>query len=154
MEEIQFDLLDQRDSFEAASIHGVQMEAYRQEALLLGVPAFPPLNRSVRDVQKSKDQFLGARLGLKLAGVISICTGDKKDGCRISSLVVSPQYQRRGIGSALVSEVISRFKNQSLTVMTGVLNEPALKLYARFKFVEVLRRRLDSGLLVVELRRS
>lgn len=154
MEKLHVSLLNHRESAEAACIHDVQMEAYRQEALLLGVPTFPPLNRIAEDVQKSNDQFLGTRLGSSLAGVISISPEGKKNEYRISSLVVLPQYQRLGIGSGLVSAAIAASKGRPLTVMTGVLNEPAIKLYTKFGFMEVLRRRLDSGLLVVELRRA
>ena len=56
----------------ASRIHAVQMEAYRQEASLLGVREFPPLDRTVQDVMASSDAFFGAFDGEELLGVISL----------------------------------------------------------------------------------
>lgn len=44
----------------AREIHSVQIDAYTQEAELLGTANFPPLSRTVDDIRTSPEVFLGA----------------------------------------------------------------------------------------------
>jgi len=120
-------------------IHAVQIEAYRQEASLLGIHKFPPLNRTVRDVMASSDIFFGAFAGGKLLGVISL-ERRRKNQVSISSLTVAPAFQRRGVARALVSSIAGSTKSQKISVSTGAKNAPALALYKQFGFVECSQR--------------
>lgn len=149
---IDVELLDHRDREVAERIHVIQVAAYEQEAHLLGAVNFPPLRRKIEDIERSADCFLGARLDSMVVGAIAIAGLEPAGELQISSLVVLPQFHRRGVGRALLGAVISRFGDQSLTVSTGTLNQPALKLYAKFGFFEF--RQCPSGeeaILMVEL---
>ncbi|MEQ1724121.1 MAG: GNAT family N-acetyltransferase, partial [Pseudobdellovibrio sp.] len=54
---------------------------------------------------------------------------------RISRLVVSPEYFRRGIGKTLVQNVLdSETFGRQVIVSTGELNKPARLLYEKFGF--------------------
>jgi ribosomal protein S18 acetylase RimI-like enzyme len=74
-----------------------------------------------------------------LAGVLSLCPDEEGRGISISSLVIHPAYQQRGLGQALVREATERYLASELTVQTAVANIPALSLYARFGFKEYRR---------------
>ena len=50
----------------------MQIEAYTQEAKLIGTLDFPPLSRTVDDIRTSQDQFLVAYAGEQLVGSISV----------------------------------------------------------------------------------
>jgi ribosomal protein S18 acetylase RimI-like enzyme len=146
-------LLDHHDLSVAERIHAIQMAAYAQEAALLGAVSFPPLQRQVIDVQRTEGQFLGAFVGDQLAGALSVEPGNVEHELTISSLTVDPEFQRRGLGCALVAAVLSEFTFRGLTVSTGARNVPALALYAQFGFVELSRRLVgEERLEVVELR--
>jgi hypothetical protein len=67
------------DAAIAAQIHSVQMAAYAQEAALLGVTNFPPLERMVDDICQSSESFLGAFEGQTLVGAMST-KPDEADG--------------------------------------------------------------------------
>jgi GNAT superfamily N-acetyltransferase len=136
MHGIDIEVLDHRVRRTAESIHAIQMVAYQQEASLLGVTDFPPLRRTVNEIENSAERFFGARHELVLAGVIAIAGGESASEWNISSLVVLPQFQRRGVGRALLGAVISRFLDRIFTVSTGAINQPALELYAKMGFVE------------------
>lgn len=141
-------VLDHRSREVALRIHAIQMAAYRLEAVLLGVRHFPPLERSVEDVQSSSDRFWGAKGGGELLGVISL----ERSGAveiLISSLTVDPAYHRRGAGRALVQAVLGTRGSCSMMVSTGAKNEPALQLYRQLGFLE--RRRRYVGLEPVEV---
>jgi ribosomal protein S18 acetylase RimI-like enzyme len=135
----------------ASRIHEIQIEAYRQEAALLGVREFPPLDRTVEDVMASSDAFFGAFDGEELVGVISLEQRSENE-VLISSLTVAPSFQRRGVARALVASVASWTRSEKISVSTGARNGPALALYEQLGFVESSRRFVGvEQLEVVEL---
>lgn len=123
----------------ARAVHAIQMAAYSQEAELLGVRAFPPLNRTVQDIQVSTEKFLGAWASSSLVGALGYEPAPNGAGILISSLVVSPDWQRRSVGRSLVAAVLSRFAGSLFSISTGAKNNPALGLYNQFGFVEQSR---------------
>jgi ribosomal protein S18 acetylase RimI-like enzyme len=139
----------------ARAIHTVQMAAYAQEARLLGVIEFPPLARTMDDVRRSRETFFAVRVGDRLAGSVSVEPDPEFDAVCVASLTVAPEFQRRGIAMALMTEMLRRFGTAPMTVETGAANEPVLRLYERLGFVEVRRWLVDPGPLeLVKLRRG
>lgn len=128
--------LDSRDRTVAEGIHEVQMAAYEQEAILLGVRYFPPLERTVEDVQSAPQRFFGAIADGSIVGVVSLESNKGPGSFNIASLVVTPQRQREGIGRLLLAAALEECGNAETTVSTGAKNIPALLLYAEFGFVE------------------
>ena len=147
--------LDHRDRATAERIHAIQLAAYSQEAELLEAASFPPLERTVDDVERSDDRFLGAYLDGKLVGIAAL-EGDPASGSLlISSLVVLPAYQRKGVARSLLAAVGGTFPAHTLVVATGAKNAPALALYAGLGFVEVRRKIVGRDeIAVIELRRA
>jgi ribosomal protein S18 acetylase RimI-like enzyme len=146
--------INHRNRAVAECIHAIQTAAYSQEATLLGAISFPPLQRTIADIERSDERFFGAYLDATLVGVIALEGKPSSAGMDISSLVVAPAFQRRGVARALLASVVGDFSSLALTVSTGVQNAPALALYAQFGFVEV-RRHLAGAeeLPVAEFRR-
>jgi GNAT superfamily N-acetyltransferase len=152
---VRIEPFDHRVLVNAKQIHAVQMAAYAQEAALLGVVHFPPLDRTAQDIQSKVEQFYAALLGSNLLGVISVCSDEEPQAHNIASLVVAPENQRQGIAKLLVTAVVRQYGDRALTVQTGAKNVPALTLYAQFGFVEF--RRWLAGrepLELVKLRRD
>jgi ribosomal protein S18 acetylase RimI-like enzyme len=129
-------LLDHRDPLVAKQIHEVLLLAYAQEAELLKVKHFEPLERTASDILSSTDYYLGAFLGKQLVGSLSVGPDDEPAQITITSLVVHPSRQRQGIGRSLVLEAIRRANGAVLSVSTAANNAPALCLYRGFGFVE------------------
>ena len=123
----------------ARQLHAVQMIAYAQEAKLLGAIYFPPLERTVQEVRAAAESFLAAFLGNELVGAASVWPDPEGIGINVASLVVSPQFQRQGIGTALMASILAAHGNEEISVQTGVKNLPALSMYARGGFVELRR---------------
>jgi len=139
----------------AREIHTLQLSAYAQEARLLGAVSFPPLRRTVDDIVRSAETFIAAYCDESLAGVVSVGLDQGRAGNNISSLVVAPEFQRRGIGRRLLARVIRDYGSAPLTVQTGAENLPALTLYASSGFAETGRWRSgEDQLELVELHRS
>ena len=146
--------IDHRSRAMAERIHAIQIAAYSQEARLLGAVSFPPLQRTIADIEGSGEHFLGAYVGAALVGVLALEGDPTSASMVISSLVVLPAFQRMGIARSLLAAVVDSFPSRSLTVSTGERNAPALALYARFGFLEI-RRHLagPEELPLIELRR-
>lgn len=128
------------DPMLARAVHAIQMAAYRQEADLLGVDTFPPLEQSLEDLQMSPTRFLGAFVAGALVGALGHEPVPDAPGVLIVSLVVSPEWQRRGVGQALLHAAIQTCSGASMTVSTGARNEPALRLYHGAGFDEQSRQ--------------
>jgi ribosomal protein S18 acetylase RimI-like enzyme len=147
--------IDHRTHVVAQQVHAVRIAAYKQEAELLRVTRFPPLEQQVADILNSSEDFLGAFENQSLAGVLSVCQDEEGRGLSISSLVVLPAQQRRGVGRALVKAVIEQHHTSEFTVQTAAANAPALALYAEFGFKEYRRWAFGSEPLeLVKLSRS
>lgn len=148
------EVVDHRMPATARQLHTVQMLAYAQEARLLGALYFPPLERTVEDLRTSPEEFLAAFVGDEIVGAVSVWPDEEGMGTNIASLVVAPEFQRRGIGRSLMAAVLAVHAGGELTVQTGAKNSPALALYAQMGFVE-LRRWLvgREPLELVKLRR-
>jgi ribosomal protein S18 acetylase RimI-like enzyme len=148
-------LLQPADPLVAAQIHAVMMLAYAQEAALLQVQHFGPLDRTVADVQGSGDFFLAAFVDAQLVGVLSLGPDDEPEQLCINSLVVHPHAQRRGVGRALVLDCLRRTGSAVVAVSTGALNAPALALYRQLGFVDYRRGEIGpEKLSLLKLRRD
>ena len=83
----------------AREVHRVMQAAYRVEADLLGVREFVPRHRTVEDLRRADSTFLGVFRDGRLAAVVEL---ERPEGepLNIASLVVMPEYFRRGLGRA------------------------------------------------------
>jgi len=143
------ELLEHRSEVLARRIHEVFQLSYQVEADLVGSSDFPPLQRSMSHIQSSKSQFLGEWIGDDLVSVVEFsCT---EDTLSIDSLVVHPEYFRRGLGSRIFETLLNREHWQHADVETAAANGPALDLYGKFGFIEAERWLTDDGIEKVRL---
>lgn len=146
------ELLKQQNESIADNIWSVFQNAYRAEALLLGVDTLPPLERSKESIRISDTVFWCFKIEGKPAGVIE--TKEKSNSVSIFSLAVLTDYSRKGIASALIKHVIQAGRGKSLLVHTARLNFPAFFLYRKFGFIEKASWTGRDGVRLVVLERS
>ncbi len=139
--------LDQSDIGVTVLIHEIMQEAYKQEAQMLGVKRFPPLERSADEIASENGIFYGLFREGALAGVLHFNQGN------IDTLVVKPAYQGHGIASRLMDRLLSAVGNDMITVSTAEANTRAVSLYEKFGFgQESLEQK--SGIPIVNFVRS
>lgn len=137
----------------AGAIRAVMSAAYRVEADILGVADFVPLRRTTAEIAGAETRFFGISLDDGLAAVAEL--EDRQPGlCQISALVVTPSHFREGLATALLHEVIGARPECDITVSTGVLNGPALRLYAAHAFRSQSRWATRDGIPMVTLVRT
>tara|TARA_B100001540_G_C15544923_1_gene523148 strand:+ start:155 stop:595 length:441 start_codon:yes stop_codon:yes gene_type:complete len=115
-------------------IHNLFQLSYKKEADILKVKKFPPLSRGVDDILNSKNYFFAYFLKDDFLGIIEL---DDSKNIHIQSLVVHPDFFRKGIASQLIDFVIIKHKKRTFTVETALGNYPAIKLYKSYGFREL-----------------
>jgi GNAT superfamily N-acetyltransferase len=137
----------------AQQVHRVLTQAYTQEAQLLGLPDFPPLQRSVADLQADPDAYLGAFVQGELAGALAFGPDPEGGQLLVSLLVVAPAFQRRGVARALMARVLELAGVWPVAVATAQANTPAVLLYQGLGFVAYRRGTVGTDALpIVKLR--
>ncbi len=111
----------------------VQHAAYAIEAKIIGDDRIPPLSETLEELRARPLRWLGAfDEGELLVGAVA--WEETVDEVDIDRLVVDPGAHRRGVGRALVEEVMNRADGRRIVVSTGRDNAPARKLYERLGF--------------------
>jgi len=129
--------LDNSNEAVANEIFTIFQNSYKVEAQLIGTKNFPPLFRSIKDIENSKTQFYGFSENECLAAIIEIAIEDKQ--LHINSLTVDPSYFRKGIAKKLINYVLENMDYSQAIVETAVVNIPAINLYKKQGFVEFKR---------------
>ncbi|UCD51977.1 MAG: GNAT family N-acetyltransferase [Phycisphaerales bacterium] len=135
---------------DAPAILDIQYQAYRQEARLYGGVTLPPLLETVDELRVAMETHVILK-GL-VDGVIvgSVRGREVDDTCYIGRLVVAPEHQGRGFGSALLAAIEETFVPvRRFELFTGHKSERNLGLYARRGYVEFRRQREDDAVTLV-----
>ncbi len=127
--------LQHQDPAVAQQIHAVWTQAYAQEARLLGLSDFPPLQRTVAELQADGDAYLGARVSGTLVGALAFGPDPEGGQLLVSVLVVAPAAQRQGVARALLKHLLSLAGPWPVAVATAQANHPAVLLYKSLGFV-------------------
>ena len=112
-------------------IYNLFQLSYKKEADILKVTNFPPLSRRVDDILNSENCFFAYFFKDDFLGIIEL---DDSENLHIQSLVVNPDFFRKGIASQLIDFVLLKYKKRTLTVETALSNYPAVNLYKRYGF--------------------
>ncbi len=142
------DRLDHTSNVIAQQIFSVFQRSYKIEAALIGVDHFPPLLRTVNDIENADSCFYGFFENDKLAAVVEIRVevSAAHKHLDICSLTVDPAFFRRGIAGKLLQYVMGIKGISLFTVETAVVNFPAIRLYQKYGFVEFKRWIPDHGI--------
>jgi len=127
----------------ARQIRSIFQVSYKVEAQLLNASDFPPLKRTLESFLESGNKFYGFIEDEKYKGIVEIKSD--KNCTLIRSLVVDPQFFRKGIASHLLNFTLSKFDSKLFVVETGLNNFPAIKLYEKFGFSMVSDWDTDHG---------
>ena len=121
----------------AEQIHSVFQASYKLEAKLIQAQNFPPLKRTVEQIAQSNNVFIAMHEGRQLSAVIEMELAS--DVLEIHSLVVAPEFFRKGIAGQLLQHVFSLGDFEKTLVETASKNKPAILLYEKHGFKEIKR---------------
>lgn len=126
--------------------------AFKIEASMFGIPSIPPMERELQAFIGCPTDFIGYYKRNTLAGVIEIRTN--KNSVHIQSLAVHPNFFKMGIASGLLDYAFENYASKLYTVETGVINDPAIRLYEKFGFREVARYDTDHNTVKIKFELS
>ena len=110
----------------------LQRAAYAVEAELIGDDRIPALSEDLPGLLSAGLTWLGVHDDGRLVGAVAfVASASLVD---VHRLVVAPTAARRGIGRALVSEVVQLAEGRPVDVSTGRDNAPARALYEGLGF--------------------
>lgn len=141
---VEIRLLDEED---AAAFQRLRLRALREHPTAFATAPEEEqgysLERVVQRLQSSDEAFtLGARLDAQLVGVLHLGRYPRRKTrhrAMLSSMYVAPEVRKRGVGTALLDEALTRACAmpglEELILAVTVGNEPARALYIRAGFV-------------------
>jgi len=128
--------LDLSDDRIAEAVHTVGQRSYRVEADLIAFDGIPALHESLVDMCAEPLRWLGIldpATGLPVA-FIAYAVG--ADGTvEIDRLCVDPDWFRKGLARALLTQLLADNATADAIVSTGAANTPAVTLYTRAGFM-------------------
>ena len=117
------------------SILKLQMMAYQSEAELLNNYDIPPLKQTISEIQKEfKDGIIlkAVNDGSKIIG--SVRAYKKDDTVYIGKLIVHPEHQKKGIGTALLHEIEIVCPSERYELFTSDKSKNNLRLYEKLGY--------------------
>lgn len=150
-------MIGRAEARDAGEILTLQRAAYVSEAQLYGDPFLAPLVEPPEQVRTLFDDpsavVLKAVEGARVVGAVRARI--QGETCLVGRLVVAPDRQGRGLGSALMKAVEAEVAGRAsaLLLFTGHLSEGNLRLYRRLGYAEFRRERVSDHLVLVHLRK-
>ena len=140
---------------DATEILALQRLAYESEARLYNDWTIPPLRQTLEDLQHELDHMVILK-AVDSGRIVGSVRGQAVAGvCEVGRLMVSPECQRRGIGSSLLQAIEAEFKDVSaFRLFTGSLSEGNIRLYARHGYGVERERPLSPLVTLVFLRKE
>ena len=142
---------------DAGELFTLQRAAFVAEGRINGSYEIPPLTQTLDELAASlrtPGTVLVARDGTRVVGTVRGTLRD--DGTWwVSRLMVAPDQQRRGLGSALLHQILEATPpGASAGLLTGAASRRNVDLYRRFGFRVVEQGVDEVGVAVVTLRRE
>jgi len=147
------------DPADAPAILALQRLAYQAEARLYDEWSIPPLTQTLEELRAEFATLavLKAMCGGELVGSVraGLGTGPEADLCFIGRLIVHPERQRQGIGTALLRAAEASFPSaRRFQLFTGHRSAGNLRLYERMGYRPVRNEAVSPRLTLVFLERA
>ncbi|HOW17551.1 MAG TPA: GNAT family N-acetyltransferase [Phycisphaerae bacterium] len=135
---------------DAAAILDLQRLAYQSEAARYDDYAIPPLTETLAELRAqfgSRTFLVAVEEGCIVGSVRGHLQGAT---CHVERLIVSPAFQRRGIGTELLKRIESEFPTaRRFELFTGHRSDGNIRLYERLGYRSFRQERVSEKLTLV-----
>lgn len=130
----------------------LQYLAYQSEAEIYNDHNIPPLKQTLEDVESEFDKGVILKATDETGNIIGSVRAFRENGSvYIGKLIVHPNRQRQGIGTALLSAVEAHFHDQRYELFTGSKSVRNIALYERLGYKIYTVKKIDDNLEFVYL---
>ena len=130
----------------------LQYLAYQSEAALFGSKDIPPLKQTLEEVQAEFRSGVILKMTAADGRIIGSVRAREQDGTvYIGKLMVHPDFQRKGYGSALLTAIENRFPGKRYELFTSSRSADNLRLYQKRGYTEFARKAVNDELQFVYL---
>ncbi|WP_432738622.1 GNAT family N-acetyltransferase [Maridesulfovibrio sp. FT414] len=147
--------IEQAAAADLKQILALQKTAYLSEAEIYNDFNIPPLLQSDDEIEKefSSHLFLKIELEGEIIGSVRAC---EKDGvCHVGKLIVSPEHQNKGLGSALLRGIEAHYPSvRAYELFTGSRSLKNLHIYAKHGYMIRDSRKVSPSLTISFLRKE
>ncbi len=140
---------------DAAAILALQKLAYHSEALLYDDFSIPPLVQTLEGLRQeiSQKTFLKATVDRQIVG--SVRGYQSRETCLVGRLMVHPDFQGRGLGTALMRQMERSFPEaRRAELFTGHRSEKNLRLYERLGYAIFRQEPVTEKLIFVFMQKD
>ncbi len=143
------------ESKDAKEILKLQVLAYQSEAKLYNDWSLPALTQTLDSLyQEFEDSvILKAIINNQIVG--SVRAKVDNDVCKIGRLIVDPEFQKKGIGTALLKHIEKMHKNtNSFELFTGSKSVSNIRIYEKNGYVKSHTKDLSESVSLLFLVKS
>jgi ribosomal protein S18 acetylase RimI-like enzyme len=133
----------------------VQQKAFGEVAKMLGKKTLPPIEQTIDEI---KEEYLNGII-LKYVSedgkiVGSVRGAESEKGiCSVGKLIVLPEYQNKGIGKLLMTELEKQFPSCSYFILFTSPDTPnTVRLYSSLGY-QVTNEDADNGMKMINMRK-
>ena len=130
----------------------LQKLAYQSEAEIYNDYTISPLTQTLEEIEAdfARQVFLKATVNGQIVG--SVRAYEEKDHCFVGRLIVHPDFQSRGIGTALVDHIEKQFPEVArYELFTGHKSTRNLRFYRKVGYGAFKKERVSEDLTLVFL---
>jgi len=137
---------------DAGQLLTLQRAAYASEAQIYRDPFLPPLTQTLDEL---RDELAGPALGIdaeeRLVGAVRWTVDG--DTAHIARLIVAPDLQGKGIGTALLRSAEQASGATRFELFTGHLSEANIRLYEREGYTRTRQVSLQPGVELIYMQK-
>lgn len=139
---------------DSQEILDLQYQAYQSEAKLLNNPNIPPLKQTIDGVKEDYNKGIIWKVVMDDKIIGSVRAYIENDTVYIGKLMVSPAYQKQGIGSRLLRVVEEEYPKMRYELFTSTMSVGNIGLYQKAGYQVFKEQAVTDQLKFVYLEKS